>query len=291
MEAPTHTLRATLAMSMDIDTDSTCMAKSSTHATHLPASSTSEIPAATRLGLDDTDMVSIASQTQAMYHLSNEEDLDISDDEDSDSETAYATPNSARFQLESPTDGLLESIDTAVNNLVKDYHLMQVIALTANASEKKAVKDTQNAFSTNKEHEEVMEKLKAILHGPQPNLAVGNAAPGVNDESEDEPTLTGKDDTEDRKNYLPVNKLEALEALTNLQNILHPKREVKGSCYTDAAGEMDGLTCKGTSDTHKSWGRSKDIYQLYINTGSRLTWGRSKEKEVKDQTQVKQLFK
>ncbi|KAF9052930.1 hypothetical protein BJ165DRAFT_819822 [Panaeolus papilionaceus] len=53
-------------------------------------------------------------------------------------------------------------------------------------------------------------------------------------------------------------------------------------------GEDD---CKGTSDTHKSWGRSKDIYQLYINTGSRLTWGRSKEKEVKDQTQVKQLFK
>jgi hypothetical protein len=76
-------------------------------------------------------------------------------------------------------------------------------------------------------------------------------------------------------------------------NAAEQKKQNRGCnrLYAVSVSKVTSFYCKGTSDTHKSWGRSKDIYQLYINTGSRLTWGRSKEKEVKDQTQVKQLFK
>ncbi|PPQ83380.1 hypothetical protein CVT24_001452 [Panaeolus cyanescens] len=124
--------------------------------------------------------------------------------------------------FESPTDGLLESIDTSVSNLVHKYHLTRQAAKDANAravvalqtaqdaqtlsnqmpissyqeaylaAEKKAVIKTQNAFSTEQEHEAVVKRLKAILQQPTtpaPQSPAENVPLGVEDESEDDPTI------------------------------------------------------------------------------------------------------
>ncbi|PPQ84060.1 hypothetical protein CVT24_007905 [Panaeolus cyanescens] len=96
------------------------------------------------------------------------------------------------------------------------------------ATKRKAISNTQNAFATRQEHKAVIDRLKAILQQPTTQSSAENITPGVEDELEGDPTLISADNEVDKNNYYAVDKIEALKALTDLQHILQPKREVKG---------------------------------------------------------------